>query len=255
MRRRSVAVALLLVALSSAARARGEVSGTRIQRLVELLADRNYKVRLQSALALGQLRDRRAVPALVSALADRHPLVRATASHALGLIGDSRAATPLRERLRDRDALVRRRSRAALDQLRATQRVVLLRLGDVGDRTRRGSSLLPQLRRLWLDRIQRSPGVRLLEGKPQPGAPNRIYEMTSAITQLTLRTEGSVTETTCSVSVVLGDSNGSIVMMTSGGATVQVRSRYTNPSAAQSSALENAVASAHSNVLKFLASR
>jgi hypothetical protein len=244
MRRRSVAVALLLVALSSAARARGEVSGTRIQRLVELLADRNYKVRLQSALALGQLRDRRAVPALVSALADRHPLVRATASHALGLIGDSRAATPLRGR-----------SRAALDQLRATQRVVLLRLGDVGDRTRRGSSLLPQLRRLWLDRIQRSPGVRLLEGKPQPGAPNRIYEMTSAITQLTLRTEGSVTETTCSVSVVLGDSNGSIVMMTSGGATVQVRSRYTNPSAAQSSALENAVASAHSNVLKFLASR
>lgn len=264
--RRSLLAVTLLVALGGPAAAAPEVSAARIQRLVELLGDRDLKVRLQSALALGQLRDPRAVPSLIGALRDSHPLVRAMAAHALGQVGDSRAQAPLHERLKDRDSLVRKRARIALEEIRRQQlrpaagggrKVVVLRLGGMGDRTRRGGALLPELRRLWVSNIQKSPGLRLADGTSLPGA--RIYEVTASITELSQRQSAGMTETTCNVSVVLGDGKGSIVMMTSGGATVQVQNRgnlaKSQVVALQTSALENAVASAHSNVVKFLASR
>jgi hypothetical protein len=266
--RRSLLAVILLAALGSPALARTEVSAGRLQRLVELLGDRDLKVRIQAALALGQLRDRRVVPSLIGALRDGHPLVRAMAAHALGRIGDDRAVFPLRERLKDRDALVRKRAQVALDEIRklgvraplpvSRSKVVVLRLGGMGDRTRRGGALLPELRRLWVSHIQRSPGLRLGDATPPPSG-SRVYEVNSSITELSQRSSGQLTETTCNVSVILGDGKGSIVMMTSGGATVQVQSRGNLPRssvvALQTSALETAVATAHSNVIKFLAAR
>jgi hypothetical protein len=265
--RRSVVAIVLLLALGPHPRARAEVSAARLQRLVELLGDRELKVRLQAALAIGQLRDRRAVPSLIGALRDGHPLVRAMVAHALGLIGDSRAVVPLGERLKDRDGLVRKRARLALEEIRKQElkpvrspgaRVVLLRVGGMGDRTRRGGALLPELRRLWVSNIQKSPGLRLADGgAARPGS--KVYEVNSSITELSQRSHGAVTETTCNISVVLGDGRGAIVMMTSGGATVQVQNRgnlaKSQVDALQASALETAVATAHSNVIKFLASR
>ncbi len=217
-----------------------------------------------AALALGQLRDRRAVTSLIGALRDTHPLVRAMAAHALGQTGDSRAVTPLGDRLRDRDALVRKRARIALDEIRRQSaaparggKLVVLRLGGMGDRTRRGAALLPELRRLWVSNIQKSPGLRLADAGIPSGS--RVYEVNASITELSQRQSGGMTETTCNISVVLGDGRGSIVMMTSGGATVQVQNRGNLPRsqvvAMQASALESAVATAHSNVIKFLASR
>ena len=53
-----------------------------------------------AAVALGNARDPRSVPALVEALAHGEPLVRGHAAWALGVIGDSRASDALSARLR-----------------------------------------------------------------------------------------------------------------------------------------------------------
>ena len=115
--------------------------------------------------------------------------------------------------------------------------------------------LIPELRRLWTERISQTPGIRLVSG----GAPGqKVYEVNAAITQLSSHQRGDLVETTCSVSVVVGDHHGSILMMTSGGATVQVQSQTFSKSqepAMRVSALASAVATAHSNVVKFLAAR
>jgi hypothetical protein len=262
-----VAICLLRFVVPAPARA-ADLPAGRLQRLLDLLTDRDYRVRLQAAIALGQVRDTRTVPALIRRLDDPNALVRGMVAAALGEIGDSRASTPLRERLKDKDSLVRRHARASLEQIqkaskapdgRATSngRTILLRLGGVGDRTRQGQVLIPELRRLWTERISQTPGIRLVSGSANsPG--QKVYEVNASITQLSSHHRGDLVETTCSVSVVVGDHHGSILMMTSGGATVQVQSQTFSKSqepALRASALANAVASAHSNVVKFLAAR
>jgi hypothetical protein len=249
----ALVVAATVVPLSSAARI------DRVQRLIDALADRDYRVRMQAALMLAKLKDRRAVPGLVRSLSDNHPLVRGVVAHTLGLLGDSRALPPLRERLSDSDDLVRRKAKDAIDQLRrpayaGLRHAVFVRLAGVGDRTKRGGALVPKLRRLWTERIEQSPGLRLTLQRTVPKG-QKIYEVTSAITELWSRRQGTYMETTCSISLVLGDHKGSIVMMTSGGATVQVQSRSQNETAQQTSALEGAISSAHANLMRFLASR
>jgi hypothetical protein len=261
-----VAICLLRFLVPAPARANDLPAG-RLQRLLDLLTDRDYRVRLQAAIALGQVRDMRTVPALIRRLNDPNPLVRGMVAAALGEIGDSRAASPLRDRLKDRDSLVRRHVRASLDQIQkaskatdgrpANGRTILLRLGGVGDRTKQGQVLIPELRRLWTERISQTPGIRLVSGSANaPG--QKVYEVNASITRLSSQHRGDLVETTCSVSVVVGDHHGSILMMTSGGATVQVQSQTFSKSqepALRASALANAVASAHSNVVKFLAAR
>jgi hypothetical protein len=221
----------------------------RVPRLVDALSDRDYRVRMQAALMLAKLKDRRAVPGLVRSLNDAHPIVRGVVAHTLGLMGDSRALAPLRERLSDHNALVRRKAREALTLL---QRPVLVRLASIGDRTKRGSALVPELRRLWAERIEQSPGLRLAPQRLEKG--QQLYEVTSTITELSSRRQGTYTETKCSISLVLGDQKGSIVMMTSGGATVHVEGGR-NESALQATALQGAISSAHANLMRFLASR
>jgi hypothetical protein len=240
-----------------------EVEGARLQHLIEALAKRDYRIRLQAAVVLARLKDRRSVPALITALGDGHPLVRGMVARALGMTGDTRALAPLGERLNDQDAMVRKRAQAAIEQIRKEGVVipkrprVLVRLAAVGDKTKQGKSLVPELRRLWAERIEKSPGLQLtVKRRPTPG--EKIYEVTSSITELTQRKNGDMMETTCSVSLVLGDHRGSIVMMTSGGATVQVSGRKVPANrltALQTTALEGAISSAHSNLLRFLASR
>ncbi len=58
-------------------------------RLVDRLSsDNNYKIRVQAATSLGELRQTEAVPALVRALDDDSDLVAISAAQALGKIGD-----------------------------------------------------------------------------------------------------------------------------------------------------------------------
>lgn len=65
----------------------------------EDLTSRFWWHRAEAAIALGLLRDRKAVPALAPLLDDDHEQVRAAAIDALGEIGDSWAITPLLARM------------------------------------------------------------------------------------------------------------------------------------------------------------
>jgi hypothetical protein len=265
--RRIATLTLAVFVFAMTLSAFAQMGRERLNRLLELLSDKDYRVRLQSTVVLAKLKDQRAMPGLISALKDKHPLVRAMAASGLGLLGDTRALAPLKECLKDSDALVRKRAKAALEVMQRkkpprtggskTQSTILLRIAGVGDKTQRGKALVPELRRFWAERIEASPGLKLTTAlKRAPG--QKIYEVNSAITELTKQRKGTKLELTCSVSMILGDHKGSIVMMASGAATVQMDS--IKPQAGQekymqTTALEGAVESAHSNLLRFFATR
>jgi hypothetical protein len=59
------------------------------------LKSEDVSAREQAARALGEAKDRQAVPALIAALGDPEASVRWTAAGALGKIGDARAVEPL----------------------------------------------------------------------------------------------------------------------------------------------------------------
>lgn len=86
--------------------------------LIEALgAAKEPQLRVKTAEALGQLRDRRAVDALIAASRAREPEVRVAAIASLGLIGDHTAAEPLFVSARDEDRLVRDAAIGALAAL------------------------------------------------------------------------------------------------------------------------------------------
>lgn len=108
-RLRHLLVALVLLAATRA-------SADRIDTLTRsLMQDPSYKVRVQAALVLGKLADRRAVPALIQALRDENETVRGVAATSLGRIGDRAAASALMVATRDSSEFVRAQARKALE--------------------------------------------------------------------------------------------------------------------------------------------
>jgi hypothetical protein len=107
---RALVVALLLLAAASA-------SADKIDALTRaLMQDSSYKVRVQAALVLGKLNDRRAVPALMQALHDENETVRGVAATSLGRIGDKSAANALQvSATSDSSEFVRSQARKALE--------------------------------------------------------------------------------------------------------------------------------------------
>lgn len=83
-----VAALLLLTAVRASADKIDDLTRT-------LMQDPSYKVRVQAALVLGKLGDRRAVPALIQGLRDENETVRGVAATSLGRIGDKSAANAL----------------------------------------------------------------------------------------------------------------------------------------------------------------
>jgi len=82
-----------------------------------LLTDPSYKVKVQAALVLGKLGDKRAVPALLEALRDDNETVRGMAALSLGKLGDTRAEAPLRKLENDASPFVRSNATKALASL------------------------------------------------------------------------------------------------------------------------------------------
>jgi hypothetical protein len=110
---RAVAVALLLVAWSGRARADKIDDLTRT-----LMQDPSYKVRVQAALVLGKLGDRRAVPALIQGLRDENETVRGVSATSLGRLGDKSAASALMvSATNDPSDFVRSQAKKALEQV------------------------------------------------------------------------------------------------------------------------------------------
>ncbi|MCS6853011.1 MAG: HEAT repeat domain-containing protein [Gemmataceae bacterium] len=91
--------------------------GSALETYLQLLADPDEQVRLESVTQLGRLRSERAIDPLAATLAgDRSPAVRDAAARALGLIGSPRALPALRQAARiDTDPEVRRSAQYAAE--------------------------------------------------------------------------------------------------------------------------------------------
>jgi hypothetical protein len=108
---RALVVALFFLAVADRAHADKIDDLTRT-----LLQDPSYKVRVQAALVLGKLNDRRAVPALTQALHDENETVRGVAATSLGKLGDKSAAGALMQASTDDSSeFVRSQARHALE--------------------------------------------------------------------------------------------------------------------------------------------
>jgi hypothetical protein len=109
----ALAVGLFVLALAARADADKIDDLTRA-----LMQDPSYKVRVQAALVLGKLADRRAVPALIQALHDENDSVRGVAATSLGKLGDRSAAGALQASATgDSSDFVKSQARKALELL------------------------------------------------------------------------------------------------------------------------------------------
>ena len=261
-RRSPLALTLLIViALSSRA-----AWADRVDDLCRsLTTDPSWRVRLQAVVVLGKLRDARSVPSLLRALGDENETVRGLSAQVLGELGDGQAIASLeRVRRADSSSFVRDKARQALGRLhpealalrrpppeKSDSQALHVEVGGIGMKARHVSpELTARLRQAIIRELQRTPGLTL-EGKPLSG-----FLIDSSITNVSRRTTEQWVEISCEVSFVVGRlPSKAMVMMTSGGATVQAPRLGLRPEAEkalQFDALDGAVQGAHENLLAFL---
>ena len=247
---------LLYIALA-AAPARAD----RIDDLCRTLTnDSSWRVRLQAVVVLGKLRDPRSVPSLLRALGDDNETVRGLSAQVLGDIGAQSAVIALdRARRSDSSLFVRNKANEAIGKLQpaeahhggaSSSRALHVEVGGVGAKAHASPELTQRLREYIIRELSRTPGLTL-EGKPLSG-----FLIDSSITNVSSRLTPQWVEVTCEVSFVVGRlPSRAMVMMTSGGATVQAPRMGMRPDkekALQFDALEGAVQGAHENLLAFL---
>jgi HEAT repeat protein len=107
-----------------------------LEPLLAALGDSQAKVRTYAAMALGELKDTRAVGPLVAALKDSDGAVRSFAAQSLGMLKDARAVEPLITALGDDSADVRKSVAWALaqfDDVRAVESLRAARQDSDGD--------------------------------------------------------------------------------------------------------------------------
>ena len=247
---------LLYIALA-AAPARAD----RIDDLCRTLTnDSSWRVRLQAVVVLGKLRDPRSVPSLLRALGDDNETVRGLSAQVLGDIGAQSAVIALdRARRSDSSLFVRNKANEAIGKLQpaeahhggaSSSRALHVEVGGVGAKAHASPELTQRLREYIIRELSRTPGLTL-EGKPLSG-----FLIDSSITNVSRKLTDQWVEITCEVSFVVGRlPSRAMVMMTSGGATVQAPRMGMRPErekALQFDALEGAVQGAHENLLAFL---
>lgn len=230
------------------------------------LGDPSWRVRLQAVVVLGKLHDGRATPALVRALQDSNETVRGLAAQVLGDLRAHDALASLERARFDSSNFVRERAATAIEKIRppepqlpsADRRpepgALHVEVGGVGAKARSVSpELTRRLREFIVRELSRTPGLTI-EGKPLSG-----FLIDSSITQLERSVNGPWVEVSCEVSLIVGRlPSKSMVMMTSGGATVQAPKLGFRPEkeqALQVDALEGAVHGAHENLIAFLKSQ
>jgi hypothetical protein len=228
-----------------------------------LTADASWRVRLQAAVVLGRLHDRRGVPALMRALTDPQETVRGMAAQVLGDLSDQSALMALDRARRDPSPFVRTQAATAFYKLRGEPPAVVdvvrpqpragvhVEVGGIGSKTALASpELKERLREFIVRELAHTPGVTL-EGGPREG-----FLIDSAITSISKKNTPEGVEISCEISLIVGKlPSKAMVMMTSGGASVQAPRAGLSPErerAVQVDVLEGAVHSAHENLLAFL---
>ena len=191
---RSTLVITFLVVASSGLPARAD----RVDDLsTALVSDTSWRVRLQAAVVLGRLHDRRGVPALLRALSDPVETVRGLAAQVLGDLGDPSARAALERSKKDPSPFVRGQALVALNKLDGGSAVTFttrpvnphalhVEVGGIGSKTTLASPLLTAKLRDFITReLERTPGLTL-EGAARTG-----FLIDSAITQMSRKTTPS----------------------------------------------------------------
>lgn len=249
----------------------------RIDDVEESLAkDPSFKVRVEAALILGRLAQRRSIPVLAGALRDPNPGVRAAAADALGVVAEQSGdvsgppgALPrdaLVAALRDPEPGVRRAAHAALrrlglngegpaggPQIRRRRADASFEVKAIGDPGHHAGPVLQSHMRDFLAAQLRTVG------EVDPGDRRGTYAVDGVIKTLSLNTTPRDVEVTCSVQLVISrQPGGGVFMMTDGQATVQKPKRQWRPQQRPSmelEALEAAVRSASEDLVTHLARR
>jgi hypothetical protein len=105
----------------------------------QLSSASDFRVRVQAAFALGNLRDESSIPALSRALGDSNPAVRAAAATAIGRIGSTRGLPALQRAQRDSSAAVRLQVERSIEMIRDAGEQHATARPTVGTSARRGT--------------------------------------------------------------------------------------------------------------------
>jgi hypothetical protein len=265
---------LLLVFMFGLAARRGSADhGEHFAKLERATKDPSWRVRLQAAYVLARQKSALGAPLLENLLGDENDAVREVAAASLGELSSldgsalAHARAALERATRDRSAGVRARAEAALAKLGEGSRSsgsttassvpsprssgVPVVIGGIGAKAK---NVPPDMTRRLRDLL-----VREFSATPElsiNGSPVRGFLIDSSITALNRHISHDFVEVDCEISVVVGRlPSKAIVMMTSGGATVQEpRSdfRAERDASLEADALEGAVKGAHENLLTYL---
>jgi hypothetical protein len=233
---RIVLAVLMLVATLATS---GAAHADRVGRLIQILqTESSYKVRLQVVIALGKIKDRRAVPALIRALSDANYTVRGVAASTLGNFRDKRALTPLKRLSRsDSNHFVRSQAKRAVASIsgrggsgppRGARFFVTI--GKMTNKTSvGGGKLSAAFKTALLKEFSKVTGVATPWASPKPSAKvlrkHRLkgFVLDGSITSLSKKRAGSSFELSCSIRVSLATYPGnSMKAFYSGGASMAV---------------------------------
>lgn len=215
MKHLSFALTLVSICLCDARLAHAD----RVDRLINILrTDPSYKVRLQVAIALGKLKDRRAVGALIFTLRDPNDTVQGIAAAALGQIGDRRAVPSLKALVsRTSSSFVRRQAQKALavlggggsNSVKRSARFFVT-VGKLGNKSNRGGARLAKtLGSALLREFDKATSVTTnwSGGKPSGSAlasrGMKGFVLDASILSMSHVQRGSQVEVTCSIRVTL----------------------------------------------------
>jgi hypothetical protein len=244
--RRSVLLAILVLPLSLLVLSDRADAQDRVNRLIQILqADSSYKVRMQAAITLGRLKERRAVPALIRALGDDNETVRGVTCAALAAIGDARAIPELKRRAReDSNAFVRAQAEKAVKTLAGAGGPpagarFFLTLGKLTNKASKGGSQATRvLGDALMKEFSRVSGVatdwggRLPSGAELSKRKVKGFVLDGSILSLTARRTGSSVEISCSIKVSMATFPGnSMKAFYTGGASTEVSASSYRPEA------------------------
>jgi len=249
------------------------------------------KARLSAAVALGELRDKRALRPLVRALGDDNKTVRAVAATSLGLLGDETALPALKRATQDKHKTVRQSAVEAIAKIRSTS-TVTSRTSRTRNQERLASYRIPARERPLIPahkpavyivlkstaddskatkkdvRVTREARMKRVMTSTLSGTPGVTvnaeladelklppYYIDLSILDFTRRESGPYVEIECSLRVAVSNKRGKMLSVMTGGAKVQVpRRTFRARYEAQMrlEALDSAVQGIHHDVVTYL---
>jgi hypothetical protein len=240
----------------------------RVTRLIQILeTDSSYKVRLQVCVTLGNLKDKRAVPALIKVLTDENFTVRGVAAAALGQIGDKSALPELKKLAKeDSNPFVRSQAEKAIKALAGAAAgpppgaKFFLTIGKMTSKAKKGADLPKILGEALLKEFNKVTGVVTDWGGRNPTGAElskrniKGFVLDGSILSLTQTNKGENIEISCTIKVSLATFPGnSMKAFYTGGAGTEVAARSFKPEIEESiyrDILEGAAQDAKQNIVQ-----